>query len=127
MAYFEAMRVPDIDTLLPHPNPNEFPHVERFVYRTFSYRGRDPETLIRYADEKIKKIEEQACLRARAVLPSSTPIILWRARPKMVTVLNEDESTVAFGVRFRLTTIPQLTEEQWDDLMLTPESHFEAK
>ena len=87
---------------------------ERLVYRTFLHVGREPYTLILKLNEKIEEVERQVCLRAEAI--GRKPIILWRKRPSLIAQRNEDGSTVAFLAHFRLTTIPQLTTEQWEDL-----------
>lgn len=63
---------------------------------------------IGYSDE-YNKYHKYSCLT-----------LVWRVRPYIEHVKNKHGTIIGYCARFRVATIPDLTEEQWEDFLGVP-------
>ncbi len=78
------------------------------IYKTIVYRGKSPDVCILEMEAALNKIRAQS------------DIIIYRVRPSLEPVYNGDEY-IYHQCRCRLTTVPDLTHEQWDDIGIKEE------
>ncbi len=78
------------------------------IYKTIVYRAKKPDVCILAMEAALIKIRAQS------------NIIIYRVRPSLEPVYNGDEY-IYHQCRCRLTTIPDLTHEQWDDIGIKKE------
>ena len=83
----------------------------RVIYRTLAVRGRNPNLLVKHLENKLSVIRN-----------SGAEVLYWRTRPSLTEERDEHgEVTGFYSVYCRLETLPQQTDEVWDDLMWKPE------
>jgi hypothetical protein len=72
------------------------------LYQTIKMRGKNPHRLAVAMDERINFIKKEL---------SETPnaVILWRKRPEITAVFNDDTPTGDFDITCRLATFPFVT------------------